>query len=211
MKIRLLSRFVGATTSRGKRPTNRRQPLSRGRLLALESLERRTLLSVSTLATRLLDHASPVAVVAAAKTPAPTNVQQVTNVNGQTYTFALDAKAQPDQWYTGIGGPYYALGKQPKKLAGQPKVNQDYVWGMTQTPGYVWYSSSGNVLCLAGSTGGVTTGSANKVHVNEGAQSKYPGVPRRCVPTWAIGARRRSTATTWRSRATRTSRPRIRC
>jgi hypothetical protein len=182
MKIHLLSRFVGATTSRGKRPTNRRQQSSHARLLAIESLERRTLLSVSTLATRLLDQASPVALVTAAKAPVPSNVQQVTNVNGQTYTFALDAKAQPDQWYTGIGGPYYALGKQPKKAAGQPEVNQDYVWGMTQTPGYVWFSSSGNVLSLSGSTGGVTTGSATKVHVTQGAQSQYPGVPQALRP-----------------------------
>jgi hypothetical protein len=54
------------------------------------------------------------------------------------------AKAQPDECYNGIGNPYPP---GPPCSEGQPKVNQAYVWGLTQQ-GNVWFGTAPNTVCL---------------------------------------------------------------
>lgn len=70
-------------------------------------------------------------------------------------TFELVEKAQPDQFYTGIGGPYFAFGDQPAKLKGQPKVNYDYIWGMDSDNRYVWFGTAANVGALGAAGAGL--------------------------------------------------------
>jgi len=53
------------------------------------------------------------------------------------------AKAQPDECFNGIGAPI----TKPPCSEGKPKVNQAYVWGLTQQ-GNVWFGTAPNVLCL---------------------------------------------------------------
>jgi len=95
---------------------------------------------------------------------------------GETYDYQVLAKAEPDEWFTAIGDVPVAI-TQPKPTdAARPKVNQDYVWGMAESNGRIYFSSSGNVLCQAtGAIGGAgLDGDINLVHVAEGAQSQYP-------------------------------------
>ncbi len=65
----------------------------------------------------------------------------------QTYVTELAAKAQPDEWFNGIGQPYTPLGAQAPGAAGQPKVNYDYVWSLTASGDYVWFGDVGNLVC----------------------------------------------------------------
>jgi hypothetical protein len=110
---------------------------------------------------------------------------------GDVYRFSCVAKAQPDEWYTGyvdtegnyVSGPYYDLGDQPAGTAGREKVNQDYVWGMAESNGLIYFSSSGNVLALAGQGLVGIDGQITPARVQEGAQSQYPSdIPDELMP-----------------------------
>ncbi|BFU42259.1 hypothetical protein KRMM14A1004_04960 [Krasilnikovia sp. MM14-A1004] len=61
------------------------------------------------------------------------------------YRFDLLAKAKPDECFNGVGQPYPA---GPPCKTGQPKVNQAYVWGLTQVGKTVWFGTGANVHCL---------------------------------------------------------------
>jgi hypothetical protein len=54
----------------------------------------------------------------------------VSAIDPDDITFEVVAKAQPDEWYNGIGGPYVAFGDHSPGAEGKPKVNQTYAWGM---------------------------------------------------------------------------------
>lgn len=135
---------------RGGAARAQRSRLLRGRRLSIEYLERRELLS-----------AAPVLASAS--------------------TFAGDAfevvgKARPDEWYTGFGQPYVKYGDQQPGEAGQPKVNHDYIWGMTTAGDNIWFGTSGNATVtsqMAGSPRIINT----PLQVGEGKYSQYPGVP----------------------------------
>jgi hypothetical protein len=60
-------------------------------------------------------------------------------------SYQLLAKAQPDECFNGIGNPYPA---GPPCAEGQPKVNQAYVWGLTQAGDNLWFGTGANVNCL---------------------------------------------------------------
>jgi hypothetical protein len=62
------------------------------------------------------------------------------------YTHELLAKAQPDECFSGIGVP--VTGTLPDCEGGQPKVNQSYVWGMTDYSNTIWFGTATNVNCL---------------------------------------------------------------
>ncbi|AGL21058.1 hypothetical protein [Actinoplanes sp. N902-109] len=62
-----------------------------------------------------------------------------------TYKFNLLAKAKPDECFNGVGNPYPA---GPPCKTGKPKVNQAYVWGLTQVGTTLWYGTGANVHCL---------------------------------------------------------------
>jgi hypothetical protein len=57
----------------------------------------------------------------------------------------LLAKAQPDECFNGIGNPYP---DGPPCAEGQAKVNQAYVWGMTQAGDTLMFGTGANVNCL---------------------------------------------------------------
>ncbi|MEV4704191.1 hypothetical protein [Actinoplanes sp. NPDC049316] len=61
------------------------------------------------------------------------------------YKFDLLAKAKPDECFNGVGQPYPA---GPPCATGKPKVNQAYVWGLTQVDQTLWYGTGANVHCL---------------------------------------------------------------
>lgn len=82
----------------------------------------------------------------------------------------LLAKAAPDECFAGIPPlapplpPNPALTPPPCDTGGQPKVNQAYVWGLTETGGRLWFGTAANVHCLVlggylGITNPVQTGS----------------------------------------------------
>lgn len=63
----------------------------------------------------------------------------------------LLAKATPDECFAGIGVNYPAA--DPTCPAGsQPKTNQGYAWGMTQTKDTIWFGTGANVQCLVEGT-----------------------------------------------------------
>jgi hypothetical protein len=68
-----------------------------------------------------------------------------TDGKGGKVTFDLLAKAKPDECFAGIGKPYPA---GPPCAGGKAKVNQAYVWGLTQAGRNVWFSTGANVHCL---------------------------------------------------------------
>lgn len=57
----------------------------------------------------------------------------------------LLAKAQPDECYAGLGQPYPA--GPPCPAGSQPKVNQAYVFGLTDSHDRLWFGTSANQLC----------------------------------------------------------------
>ena len=92
--------------------------------------------------------------------------------------FALVGKAQPDEFYHGLGGTYYALGDQPPDLEGQPKVNQAYVWSMVRAGNDVWFGTAANPVALAlGGITGLPVPIETEYNVFEFRKSQYPGVP----------------------------------
>ncbi|GAB4040074.1 MAG: hypothetical protein Fur0014_10270 [Rubrivivax sp.] len=65
------------------------------------------------------------------------------------------AKARPDECFAGIGVDYPPLNPDGSCSAGQPKVNQSYVWGLTQAGlgearfagDEIWFGTIANPLC----------------------------------------------------------------
>ncbi len=95
--------------------------------------------------------------------------------------FELVEKAQPDEFYTGIGKEYYAYGDQPRGTKGQPKVNYDYIWGMDTDSRYIWFGTAANVGALGLAGAGLPVpiefkSPAKKIlyRVWESGASKYP-------------------------------------
>lgn len=58
----------------------------------------------------------------------------------------LAAKAQPDECFVAIGS--LQNGPLPCTSGGQPKVNQAYVWGLTESGSNLWFGTAANVQCL---------------------------------------------------------------
>ena len=86
-------------------------------------------------------------------------------------------KAQPEEFFAGIGKPYYLLGQQPPGTPGKPKVNQAYVWGMTQAGDSIWFGTATNPVSLVvGGILGISIPSENEFQVNEFWRSQYPGI-----------------------------------
>jgi hypothetical protein len=97
---------------------------------------------------------------AAAKTVAAKNL----------YKFTRLAKAQPDECFDGIGLPHPA---GPPCATGKPKVNQAYVWGLTQVGPTIWFGTGANVHCLvSGATLQYVNPSANDNWVCEFGSSQ---------------------------------------
>ncbi len=167
-------------------PAYRRQPaLLSTRSLRLESLERRELLSATSLLPRVpLSAAAPTVTVAATTTTlTPLVIKAAAPLDAN---FHVLAQAQPNEWYTGLGGAYtpYVPGAAVPSSTATPLVEQDYVWGLTQAPNsagdtVVWYGTSGDNIALAQDAGGggLTTGRVSSTSVVEGGQSQFPLVP----------------------------------
>jgi len=64
---------------------------------------------------------------------------------------ALLAKAAPDECFVEIGDQR-PINEDGSCDVGIPKVNQAYVWGLTQTRGQLWGGSGPNIICLIGGT-----------------------------------------------------------
>jgi len=115
-----------------------------------------------------------------ADTPWSTPLTQLADLGVEDYDFNVVAKAVPDEWYNGIGQPYIAYnGTPPPGVPGKPKVNQDYVWAMTQTGSWIYFASGGNVLAQASMSGESYETTA---YVREGASSAYPLLPEAVRP-----------------------------
>lgn len=69
----------------------------------------------------------------------------------ETLNGVLLAKAQPDECFIAIGERTEIDGDGTCD-AGVPKVNQAYVWGLTQSRGRLWGGSGPNVVCLVSGT-----------------------------------------------------------
>lgn len=101
--------------------------------------------------------------------------------------FELLGKAQPDEFFNGVGQPYVPWGQQGEDDEGQAKVNQDYLWGLAADGPMVWFGTGGNAAGMA--AGQVQAGisdpepsltvSGNGVpcRVWEFGASQYPGIP----------------------------------
>lgn len=72
---------------------------------------------------------------------------QPTSQTDSTISYELLTKASPDECYDGIGNPYPP---GPPCDVGQPKVNQAYIWGMTEHSGKIWFGTMANTMCLFG-------------------------------------------------------------
>lgn len=87
------------------------------------------------------------------------------------------SKAPPEEFFAGIGKPYYLLGQQPPGTVGKPKVNQAYVWGMTQAGDSIWFGTAANPVSLVvGGILGISVPFENEFQVNEFWRSQYPGI-----------------------------------
>ena len=62
---------------------------------------------------------------------------------------SLLAKATPDECFAGVG-VNYPVADPTCPEGSQPKTNQSYVWGMTQTNNTIWFGTGANVQCLVG-------------------------------------------------------------
>jgi hypothetical protein len=92
--------------------------------------------------------------------------------------FSVLAKAQPDEFYNGIGQPYIPLGEEPPGAIGQPKVNQAYVWSLAAVGDSFWFGTAANPVAAAlGGITGIPIPLETSYNVNEYWRSKYPGVP----------------------------------
>jgi len=63
---------------------------------------------------------------------------------------SLLAKAAPDECFAGIGVNYPSGSPCPE--GSQPKTNEGYAWGMTQTSNAMWIGTGSNVQCLVEGT-----------------------------------------------------------
>ncbi|MGC4772304.1 hypothetical protein ACLQ25_25445 [Micromonospora sp. DT44] len=61
------------------------------------------------------------------------------------YERTLIGKGTPDECFAGVGVAYPP---GPPCATGQPKVNQSYLWGMTQTAQSLWFGTGANVNCM---------------------------------------------------------------
>ncbi|WP_238547193.1 hypothetical protein [Actinoplanes friuliensis] len=95
------------------------------------------------------------------------------------YKFTLLAKAKADQCFAGVGQPYPA---GPPCRTGQSKVNQAYVWGLTQVGKMIWFGTGANVHCLvSGATLDYVKPTANDNWTCEYGESQHaktdPAIP----------------------------------
>jgi hypothetical protein len=95
------------------------------------------------------------------------------------YKFNLLAKAKPDQCFDGVGLPYPA---GPPCKTGKSKVNQAYVWGLTQVGKMIWFGTGANVHCLvSGATLDYVVPTANDNWTCEYGESQHskadPAIP----------------------------------
>lgn len=67
--------------------------------------------------------------------------------------FELISKAQPDEFYTGLGKAYIPIGQQAEGQAGQPKTNEDYIWSMATDGHSIWMGSGSGTLAIANAGG----------------------------------------------------------
>jgi hypothetical protein len=97
-------------------------------------------------------------------------------------------KAAPDECFAGIGSPNNIFPATASECANgsTPKVNQGYVWGLTQAGNMLWYGTSANQLCTVISSVFAAAGIPappyeTACYVCEFAASNYlkqnPGVP----------------------------------
>ena len=98
----------------------------------------------------------------------------------QALVQTLLGKATPDECFAGIGVNYPAA--NPTCPAGsQPKTNEGYAWGMTQTSNAIWFGTGANVQCLVeGTFLQQTTPNVNQDAVCEMGQSmgsRLAGIP----------------------------------
>jgi len=94
------------------------------------------------------------------------------------HTAEVVAKAMPDQWYKEIGGRYIPYSNASPGEGYRPKVNYDYVWGMTESRGDIWFAAAGNVGWGFGGAVQDLGIFENSFAVVEGGESQYPLVPR---------------------------------
>ncbi len=106
---------------------------------------------------RLLPALAALLLVPGLAVPGPAAGAGGTAGPGSLYPYRLLAKAQPDECFNGIGAPYPP---GPPCATGKPKVNQSYVWGLTQVHDHVWFGTGANVQCLVD---GATLGSVKSV------------------------------------------------
>ncbi|HET6423204.1 MAG TPA: hypothetical protein VFG20_05945 [Planctomycetaceae bacterium] len=86
-------------------------------------------------------------------------------------------KAPPEEFFAGIGKPYYLLGQQPPGTPGKPKVNQAYVWGMTKAGDDIWFGTAANPVSLVvGGILGFAVPRESEFQVSEFWKSQYPGI-----------------------------------
>src|ERR1700722_7609631 len=63
-------------------------------------------------------------------------------------TNQVAAKAQPDECFVGVGSASNQFPAGPSCSTGTPKVNQAYVWGLTEASSQLWFGTAANVECL---------------------------------------------------------------
>ena len=83
-------------------------------------------------------------------------------------SYRLLAKAEPDECFDAVGQPSTCSeGEVPNK------VNQAYVWGLTQSGDNLWFGTAANVVCLANALLGSTVPVQNESYVCEFGSSAY--------------------------------------
>jgi len=78
-------------------------------------------------------------VTAAVPVPIP---QPILTVN------QLLAQAVPDECFNGLGVDYPPINADGTCNQGQPKVNQSYIWGLTEESGKLWFGTLSNAACI---------------------------------------------------------------
>jgi hypothetical protein len=111
-------------------------------------------------------------------------------------------KAAPDECFAGIGSSANIFPADASQCAGgtMAKVNQSYVWGLTQFGNMLWYGTSANQLCAVISSVFAETGIPapayqTDCYVCEFAKSNFL-VIQRFRPPSATGVHRTSIRTT---------------
>ncbi|WBC00001.1 MULTISPECIES: hypothetical protein [unclassified Solwaraspora] len=83
--------------------------------------------------------------VAGTESAATTDGRHGGHHGGTRYQSTLLAKAPADECFVDIGVDYPA---GPPCEAGQPKVNQSYVWGLTRYKHRLWFGTGANINCM---------------------------------------------------------------